>query len=336
MPQSTDSLRVRFLHVVVLGVVTVASGHAQAAAPASSPAAASSAPPAVYSVGTAFDRSRGRLVVFGGYGRGGYHGVTWEWDGARWSRRDIASPSARNGPEMAFDAARRQVVLFGGDTRATGPLGDTWVFDGDTWRDATPPLSPLARNGHAMVYDERRQRVVLFGGWSGGEMLGDTWEWDGARWTQVATSGPAPRALMGLAYDAARGRTVLFGGTARFAPDAPSFGDTWEWDGREWTRREVAGPSARDHIAMGYDAAHRRVVMHGGGSSEDAARETWGFDGSAWRRLATSGPSRRFARLILDQDAPAMLLYGGFDAQPSNELWLLRDTTWRLVAPSTP
>ena len=155
-------------------------------------------------------------------------------------------------------------------------------------------------------------------------------------WARVATGrdhGTAPRALFGLAYDAARGRTVLFGGVGVFGPNAPSFGDTWEWDGARWTQLEVTGPSARDHIAMAYDAANRRVVMHGGGDGETTPRETWGFDGRRWSLLASNGPLRRFARLMYDPTSRAMLLYGGFAAQPSNELWEMRDTVWRVMVP---
>ena len=36
-----------------------------------------------------------------------------------------------------------------------------------------------------------------------------------------------------MAYDVARGVTVLFGGYV-LPPDA--IGDTWEWDGTSWTR----------------------------------------------------------------------------------------------------
>ena len=42
-----------------------------------------------------------------------------------------------------------------------------------------------------------------------------------------------------MAYDAARGVTVLFGGDPEEA-DGRLLGDTWEWDGSRWTRRDAA------------------------------------------------------------------------------------------------
>jgi hypothetical protein len=173
----------------------------------------------------------------------------------------------------------------------------------------------------------------MFGGNDGPNMLGDTWEWDGKAWVRKSNTGPAARTLFGLAYDSARGRTVLFGGTSVMAPDAPSHGDTWEWDGTTWTQIKVAGPGARDHIAMEYDAARQAVVMHGGGLEGTAPSETWTFNGRAWTKLGDTGPRRRYARLAFDPTARAMLLYGGFDQQPSNELWRLIGASWTKLDP---
>jgi hypothetical protein len=68
-------------------------------------------PAAAYSVGAAFDAARSRLVVFGGFGQGGYVGDTWEWDGSRWARFVGAGPRARNAPAMTFDARANVVVM---------------------------------------------------------------------------------------------------------------------------------------------------------------------------------------------------------------------------------
>jgi hypothetical protein len=84
---------------------------------------------------------------------------------------------------------------------------------------------------------------------------------------------------------------------------------------------------------MGYDAARGAVVLHGGGSGPVDPGETWAFDGTSWARLTASGPRRRFARLEFDTKENALLLYGGFDREPSNELWRLTGTVWERRAP---
>jgi hypothetical protein len=61
--------------------------------------------------------------------------------------------------------------------------------------------------------------------------------------------------------------------------------------------------------------------------------ETWAYDGRSWTRVSASGPRRRFARLEYDPGAKAMLLFGGFDREPSNELWQLTGSEWKRLAP---
>ena len=52
-------------------------------------------------------------------------------------------------------------------------------------------------------------------------------------WTQKQDAGPAPRVYSAMAYDSNRGRTVLFGGLG--GAGVGNLGDTWEWDGENWT-----------------------------------------------------------------------------------------------------
>ena len=131
---------------------------------------------------------------------------------------------------MAYDGATGTVVLFGGfgvhGQRFTG----TWTWDGSSWSKQHPAARPPARSDAAMAYDPATGTVVLFGGFNGSTfpsiILGDTWTWDGATWTkQVLAVHPSARADTAMAYDAATGTVVLFGGQS--AHTSP--GDTWIW-----------------------------------------------------------------------------------------------------------
>ena len=65
---------------------------------------------------------------------------------------------------MVYDQARGEHVVFGGYRSEVVPrLGDTWIFDGQTWtqHNVTGP-SPRSEAGFA--YDPLRQECVLFGG----------------------------------------------------------------------------------------------------------------------------------------------------------------------------
>lgn len=218
-----------------------------------------------------------------------------------WTQKEDIGPSPRYGHTMAYEAARQRVVLFGG----SGPyntysgntyFGDTWVWDGSAWTQVAD-TGPDPRTLHSMVYDDSRQRVVLFGGFtSPSTHLGDTWEWDGTEWTQVADIGPRGRYGCSLTYDTVRQRVVLFGGFALATPGAPAssntyFGDTWEWDGTEWTQIADTGPSERYAPAMAFDRSRECQVLFGGLSQATWLNDTWEWgDGTGWVKRQDMGP----------------------------------------------
>lgn len=79
-------------------------------------------------------------------------------------------------------------------------------------------------SGHGMGRRPRSRRRLW--GTDGVVNLNDTWDWDGQSWAKpVLTTSPPTRFLSAMAYDAVRGRSVLFGGkTSR----TEFLDDTWE------------------------------------------------------------------------------------------------------------
>ena len=73
------------------------------------------------------------------------HDDTWEWDGAGWQAVGTTQPPSRraNG-EMVYDAARKRIVLFGGNFGSTtlDPAGRVWEWDGVRWHGITPGSGP--------------------------------------------------------------------------------------------------------------------------------------------------------------------------------------------------
>ena len=82
---------------------------------------------------------------------------------------------------MGYDQVNQNVVLFGGEV-LSGPLGDTWTWDGTNWTEQFPASSPLPRFRFPMAWSPNNQ-VLLFGG-NGADVYGDTWSWDGSTWIQ--------------------------------------------------------------------------------------------------------------------------------------------------------
>jgi len=147
------------------------------------------------------------------------------------------------------------------------------------WTHRFPTTSPGKRQFPAMAYDRSRGVVVLFGGDNGGGvMLGDTWEWNGTtkQWTQRATTGPAPRTIHAMAYDAACQRVILFGGHTL---PGGIVNDVWAWDGAAgtWTQQFPTGtaPTARGNHGMAYDELRQSVVIVGGSDNSGNFADTW-------------------------------------------------------------
>lgn len=228
----------------------------------------------------AFDSNRDRTVLWTGV-------ETWEWDGQGLALAPaLASPSPRTQVALAYDEARKRVVLFGGGA-GSRLFDETWTYDGRAWTLQRPTVRPPARVGAAMTFDVARGTIVLFGGHDTAGSMGDTWEWNGQIWSlRRPVRSPEPRFDHRLVYDAARKRSLLFGG-------AGGTGDLWEWDGSAWVERQIApSPGVLVGPAMTYDRARRRLVLFGGARAfGGVSAETWSYDGVRWSRLTPpAGP----------------------------------------------
>lgn len=269
----------------------------------------------------AHDSWRSVTVMFGGkeveainigYGRQEWSdhndtalGDTWEFDGRTWLRRaPLHSPPACYGHTMTYDEARHVVVLYGGKGgwRAGHPFNsDVWEWDGQDWTQVeTSGESPGPQWNHGMAYDRDRSVHVVFGGNDRDfHRRGDTWEYNGATrtWTLRSQSGPSPRSRMGLAFDAARHRTVMVGGSQDwYGGDDFQSSDTWIWNGVEgtWTQHRGQDVPARQRLGVVYHSGLQAVMAVGGivefinyslaGHPISTAwqPDTWAWDGADW------------------------------------------------------
>lgn len=135
-----------------------------------------------------------------------------------------------------------------------------------------------------------------------------------ANWVQQTPAAkPAGRRNAALAYDSARGVTVLFGG---IAVSGNSSRETYEWNGNTWLLRSMSGPIARAGHGMAYDSDRKRMVLFGGSYNAASAYytlgDTWEYDGGKWILRATNGPSSRmFPAMAYDTATHKTVLYGG-------------------------
>ncbi len=139
-------------------------------------------------------------------------------------------------------------------------------------------------------------------------ILSDTWEYDGENWQLVSEDGP-PIAFHAMAYDPARGVTVLFGGAIPYPDPEQPFrwqfkGETWIWDGEFWDNyTNVSDPLYRASASMEYDPVSQSIIMLGGNMGGNARSDTWSWDGSRWNQLvAEDGPMLVTDRITYDEN----------------------------------
>jgi hypothetical protein len=306
----------------------------------------------------AYDSDRGVTVFFGGeYSDAGsstisYYNDTWEYDGGQWRKINITSPSpdVRSGHAMAYDQARKQVVLFGGVKQDGIYFGDTWTYVSNgtngTWTHLFSATGPSPRAGHEMVYDAQHQRVIMYGGVfvkSGAnrdtsEPTAETWEWNGASWSGGFGFGGTPggqHVRGALAYDSVRAATVLFGGVSYSLSTGipaveqtfPDFG-TWEYVDHQWKQVPGGTPPPRQQHAMAFDNTRGAVILFGGtGDDPTIGGKTDEYVGGVgWQSLLDSGPPPRARHaMVYDSKRQRMVLFGGVSGDTRY------DDTWELV-----
>jgi hypothetical protein len=244
-----------------------------------------------------------QFILFGGVnngpnggGQGPFFNDTWIWSEAGWKKLTPATqPDPRFVAAMAYDSDRQEVVLFGGNDQQSSrtvnttwahirefPASpfprrgtdvfyrDTWVSNGTDWTQRNPAQAPSERAGHAMAYDAERKQVVLFGGFYPEKgLFNDTWVWNGTNWKKMnPVNIPPARCSAAMAYDPNRKQIVMFGGmdASRTRAGHYSFGDTWLWDGTNWTKAELIGdlPEERQGAGFDYDPSQERLVLFPG------------------------------------------------------------------------
>ena len=193
-------------------------------------------------------------------------------------------PSPRDSAAMA--PLEGKVVLFGGYDGNGNYLGDTWVFDGQSWThvsDSGP--SPRASANIAAVNNE----LVLFGGADDDQCFADTWVWNGSAWTKWGGAPPSSTPCeYGGAATALGNDLVVFGGL--YGTTTTNLLDTTLlWSSSGWTQwGGSTGPDARSFATMA--ASGNQGVLFGGIGTVDEFSDTWLWSGSVWTSPNFLGP----------------------------------------------
>jgi hypothetical protein len=162
----------------------------------------------------------------------------------------------------------------------------------------------------------------------------DTWAWDGASWAQADTTGLGVRYHYAMAYDSARKRTLVFGGTS-----GSSKNDLWSWGGATWSEHKPAGtkPAARFGARMAFDERAGKMVLFGGYLAQSVLDDTWTWDGTQWAKLEVAGArpeARSHHAMAYDKERGRVVLFGGATADGTQlgDTWEWDGAAWVKVA----
>ena len=178
-----------------------------------------------------YDKTRHRMVLHGGQqSLQSFPSSTWTWDGTAWQEHAAAGPGSRIHHTMLWDPVGQRVLLFGGSRPPSGgDAGDTWAWNGSSWASAAAAITPRTHARLGLTVDD----VILLGGFQA--QSATVLALDDGAWSAMPGMGPGARYLTAMAFDAARGVTVLYGGGDPASDRL--YSDTWEFSpGMGWRR----------------------------------------------------------------------------------------------------
>jgi hypothetical protein len=258
-----------------------------------------------------YDSVGRRVLLFGGTSSDSadqWPRSLWAWDGTRWSCIDADGPAGRDSPEMAYDARRNRLVLYGGRTSENRQgwkvLTETWEWDGARWTMVdSVGLGPRV---HTMLaYDAERGAVIAHGGIQRGHpMHRDTWRWDGTAWraTDIAIgpigdhhNGLVPTTsgvLLSVSVQDSAGGCLAQPRLARGRPH------TYLLRGLQWAPAGPPGPCVGGGGIFGVVWTPEGTLLYSGWSGGPQPRaESWILRGETWQSIDSIPTPRRGARV---------------------------------------
>jgi len=135
-------------------------------------------------------------------------------------------------------------------------------------------------------------------------------------WTEVFPSvRPSKRHSHAMAFDAARGVVVMYGGSYGSTYRA----DTWTWNGTTWQQAvTTGGPGDKALATMVWHPERNQVLLVGGRSRLGFVMDTWAWDGKSWTQILTSGGSLRQGPQSIAYDPKRKVLVA-FDGSRTSE-----------------
>jgi hypothetical protein len=268
-----------------------------------------------------------RLIVLFGITEGDFKATTWTWAGRTWTRQHPQSSPADLRGSLAYDWVTSSMLLFG--TTYPDSQSQTWAWKDGNWLRLHPTMEPPGQYAFNIVSDSVSKRVLAFGGCCAQSVLpSQTWSWDGNSWSRLQPKAmPSDRYGVSFAYDAALQRTVLFGGFVNSSGSQSS--DLWTWNGETWVHESVSAelPADLANAAIGYDGAHKKVVLLARSGKYEV--ETWTWNGQTWSRQYPSSvpPATVTYQMAWDEASGQLVLFDIVSVVPP-QTWIWTGSNW--------
>jgi photosystem II stability/assembly factor-like uncharacterized protein len=274
----------------------------------------------------------GSIVLMGGEGNNGNYNDVWRStdDGATWMEMTANAEWTARASQSSVALPDGSIVLIGGGD-SSGDRNDVWrsTDDGATWTQMTANAGWIPRSDLSSVVMPDGSIIVSGGTLPGGYVqFNDVWRSTdkGATWMEMTANGGWYKRYGHRTVAMPDGSIVLTGGYS-FGPSFQN--DVWRSTdyGVTWTQVSAgAGWSPRYYhsmVAMPDDS----IVLEGGNyRNEIFMDDTWqsSDSGKTWTRIATnSGWTGRFAQASVVLPDGSLILMGGNDGKPRNDVWRL-------------
>ena len=296
----------------------------------------SGTPTFIYATQMAYDRTRGRMVLYGGRLSGGGTTTdlrTWELYGGAWHAvTTAAAPTITGGTDapiegwMVFDESRDVCVLFFYNQDGSGTC-EIWEYDGSDWTQfgGTVPQ----RQSSAGVYVTSISKTLFWGGGPSLSGSADTtyYTYDGSSVSSHTTAAaPTQRNQLALAYDRDRDEVVMVGGYTGVTPPSSALrpNDTWTLNPSagtpNWTQESPATTPFYDDSfpnevgesqnKAAFSEQLGKVLL----AKPGADHSTWLWDGTNWTDVQpTVEPANDFGNVQWNPEYNRIHYYGGAD-----------------------
>lgn len=299
-------------------------------------------PPSRRQAAGAFDRTRDRLIVYGGLtGKDTILRDTWEFDGTTWTQVASNGPSI-SGVRMVVDQDSGETLLTGIEVLSGSTFeARMYRWTNGEWVRLEPETLPRCISSTGLTWQEHSGEVVLHGGsCPNGGQNADTFTWNGTNWVKRTTTGSAGFVVsQAMAYSPTLQETILFGGQDLFTRSS-----TYRFRNDRWSLYATSGYDPGARSLMVFETAtfngHTAQYLFGGLEDGFSRTDLWRLDEGTWTRISAdnaptncSYPAGAFdpdrSRLVIvcenssvyEYDGTRWHTFTGLTTQPDSRRW---------------